>query len=505
MPRLLIHDIDPDAFYLGPDQITRMYYGSTLVYPIGYVLTAIQGSYTLAGQNAILQTANKLAANFGEYVLSGQDVSLQHHRMGTSAQGSYSITGQATSGVKSILFPADPGSYTLTGQDVELTYRTLAADTGAYDLEGFDVNLLYDIMMPAEQGSYGLTGQDAGLSVGTLASTDGGEYTLIGQDASFLHSKLIVAEQGTYALTGQALNLTRQLKLTAAQGSYALSGQAAGVVKAYSMSAAQGSYSVAGQDAMLTPTLMEVLTKLALTTNLKVALDAGDSASLPAASTKWLDTSGNGYDFFRGTSTGSDTTDPTINGTAGRKMSTNYLSFDGGDYLLYDTTNEAWMQTLHKDNAVFTFVMWIYLGSVASSCRLMGTRGGSSTIGVTMSMSATGQLSFTASNGSVNICSADSVATISATTWHMLAVSLTESDAATGLKLFLDNTIETFSGTYASPSASNASFTFQIGANNASNFVPSGTRIAEVAMWDTALSSAQLTAIFEATRKRFNV
>src|SRR5688572_10725967 len=111
-------------------------------------------------------------------------------------------------------------------------------------------------------------------------------------------------------------------------------------------------------------TLLTILNGLGLTANLKLCLDAGDNLSAPAAATSWLDRSGNGYDFFRGTTSGADATDPTFNGTPGELSAAEYWSFDGGDFFRYDTTNETWMQNLHKNNALLSFFCWLYLPSL---------------------------------------------------------------------------------------------------------------------------------------------
>ena len=101
-----------------------------------YTLTAEAGSYTMAGQDASLRSALKVAAGVGSYSLAGQDASL---RVGKK-------------------MAADAGSYSLTGQDAVLrAIRRIAAEGGSYTLTGYDANLLlgHHYVLTAEQGYYG--------------------------------------------------------------------------------------------------------------------------------------------------------------------------------------------------------------------------------------------------------------------------------------------------------------------------------------------------------------
>lgn len=251
-------------------------------------------------------------------------------------------------------------------------------------------------------------------------------------------------------------------------------------------------------------TLFEILTSLGLTSNLQLCLDAGDSASYSSGQS-WLDRSGNGYDFFRGTTSASQATDPTFNGTAGAIRSTEYWSFDAGDFFTYDTTNETWMENLHKNNAVHTLLCWVYPGSVATNQAMAGTVGatGSGT-GFGFQIDAGAALLFQARNAGVVALNVNTTATFSATAWQMGAVALDEA-AATGT-LQINSTQESFTSTYSSPAAGAASQTMQIGARgNAQTPLVANSRMAMFAAWSSKLTDAQLLSIYTATRGRFGV
>lgn len=252
-------------------------------------------------------------------------------------------------------------------------------------------------------------------------------------------------------------------------------------------------------------TLMQVLTDATLTTNLKLCLDAGDSASYdPAVQTdKWLDRSGGGYDFCLGSGTGVDASDPTFNGSAGSLQS--YWSSDGGDRFTYDTTNETWMQSLHKNSAIFSCVFFVN-SSASSEWPLFCTSDGGTT-GILITL-LFGRLYLSVLNGTTTVLSADALNTaLSEDRYHMIGVSLNEATGAGGGFLYADGVYDqvggsdTFNSTYTSPSAGNAGIT-------ASCFygAPTGSRIAAMAVWQgTALTKANMDTIWAAMRGRFGI
>jgi hypothetical protein len=101
--------------------------------------------------------------------------------------------------------------------------------------------------------------------------------------------------------------------------------------------------------------LKNVITELGLTTNLVLCLDVGDEKSYNGG-TQWIDTSGGGYNFNRGTTNGSDGADPTFNGSIGNLGSSEYWSFDGADYFTLGQTNPTWVNNLHKSNQYTSFL-----------------------------------------------------------------------------------------------------------------------------------------------------
>lgn len=254
-------------------------------------------------------------------------------------------------------------------------------------------------------------------------------------------------------------------------------------------------------------TLIDVITSASLTTNLQLCLDAGDSGSYNAAvqTDKWLDRSGNGYDFYRGSGTGSDAADPTFNGAAGYPSS--FWSFDGGDYFTYDAANETWMQNLHKNSAAFSVVIFSY-GASTSNLYFLGDVGTPGT-GMRMFKLAGIGPAIGVYNAGSNVLLKQAASDYS-TGWHMQAWVIDEAAGAGGSFCYTDGAYnqiggsDTFDATYSSPSAGSATNTFQI-ASLGGSVNMTGSDMACVAIWSSALTKANMDTIWAAMRVRFGI
>jgi hypothetical protein len=252
-------------------------------------------------------------------------------------------------------------------------------------------------------------------------------------------------------------------------------------------------------------TLIEAIRQLQLTSNLQLALDAGDALSYPGSGTKWLDTSGNGYDFNFGATTAS----PTFNGASGGRSSAEYMSLDGGDHFVYDSANETWMNNLHKDNALWSWAAWLQIGTLGTAQRIFGTSSANNAqVGVDVAFGATNLLTVSFRNGSGSSgLNAASTLTTAGSVWEFFGQSINEGTGAGGILHRKNDTTDTDTSTISSPSASNATYTMQIGAaGNSITPLLSGARIAMLAIWQgVALTDANLKSVFNATRLRFGV
>lgn len=249
-----------------------------------------------------------------------------------------------------------------------------------------------------------------------------------------------------------------------------------------------------------------IIRRLGLATNCKLVLDAGEASSYTSGQS-WLDLSGNGYDFFLGSTSGAAANDPTFTGTAGQRTSGEYWSFDGGDFFRYDTTNETWMENIHKDNAIFTLAAWVYPVNATTTNMLWGDHNSSGvTVGVHWCYDATEALIFAVTNGSGISFSDTSTITLTQSAWNFVALSLNEATGASGGFHYKNGTSDTFTSTYTSPSASSAAATAEIAAGAGAFPLENGSRLGMFMAWEgTALTTGDLDNIYAATRIRYGV
>ena len=243
---------------------------------------------------------------------------------------------------------------------------------------------------------------------------------------------------------------------------------------------------------------------LGIQSGLQVCLDARVASSYSRGQS-WLDLSGNEQDFFRGADGTATATDPTFVGPSGSLDA--YWSLDGGDYFTYDAANETWMEDLHKDNAAFAFAAWVYRGAAGSFDGICGTlsSGVFSNTGVEFGITSGDALRVFVGNGSGS--SAARTATgpsVSAGAWTFVALRLDE--AANTYSLIVNDSATTGAASYTSPSSGSATATMRImSSGGTGDLWPNGSRIAAIAMWNTAVSQSDLLELYQRTRKLFGV
>lgn len=277
-------------------------------------------------------------------------------------------------------------------------------------------------------------------------------------------------------------------------------------------------------------TMYDILNRYDYTSNLKLCLDAADHNSWNGSGGKWLDRSGGGYDFFLGTTTGSDSTDPTFGGSEmGSREGNSYFTFDGGDYFQYDTTNESWMNDLHKNGKKYTIATWIYLPNLTNRARVASTGGSSNPDGFNMDIiNSTGELYFETSNSSgnggtgihVQFFGPSSTTRLYLTTgWNFVGVSLDLSDAFYNYWYgVVNSSSDSDLGTTKEFTTANANGTMKLGMGSwhtdtgmgggsvSTYYMPSNTRIGSFCVWTGGfLTIAQLQNIFTNTRGWYGV
>lgn len=255
------------------------------------------------------------------------------------------------------------------------------------------------------------------------------------------------------------------------------------------------------------------LIALGLTTGLQVCLDAGAIDSVGSASqTTWNDQAPNAYHLYRGADGTATTDDPTHNGTPGALTSSEYWSLDGGDFFRLNQSNPSAFNDWHKNNAAFTFLVWMYPQSSGGSLRgIIGNNAdNTSNVGVLWSLRGSNEHSFEMYNGGSRDIQRIADATVSTGAWTMLGVSWDEA-GSTGF-LYKNGNYDqvsasnTFSAAYSAPSSSSATYTTELGASgNAANKMPSSTRFAGLMIWSTALSKASIDTVWNRQKTRFGL
>lgn len=262
--------------------------------------------------------------------------------------------------------------------------------------------------------------------------------------------------------------------------------------------------------------LINTLRNLSLTTSLQVCLDAGDLNSYDGSSQTWKDLSGGGNDFYRGSGSGSDASDPTFNGTAGRKTTSDYFSYDGADLFTMTQSPPAWQSGMHKAGGAFTLLQWIYVGNLTTTAPTQAGFGcGEAAAGA----SATDAVTFTNSGSTQNAMSisvSDSVPSqivgnkstllVTNNAWQMIAVAVTINTGAILFAVNASSETRPNAGS-GSPSAVNSHASMVIGAVAADNYASAinGCRIAAAAVWTRALSAAELLSIYNDQRARYGL
>jgi hypothetical protein len=258
--------------------------------------------------------------------------------------------------------------------------------------------------------------------------------------------------------------------------------------------------------------LIDAIQRAGLQSGVQLALDAGDSRSYDGSSQTWLDLSGNSHDFYLGVGATVTANNPTFTGVAGRQTVADYFLFDGGDWFVKTTANDAFLNSLHKNNAEFTLIQWVYadVNGSTDACGLVATVSDvSAGIQISNRTATSSGLVWRLNvwddiNGSP-IRVIDSTIAMTNLAWNMVAISFTESTGA-GLWRINGNEEAIAGATYPSPASSDASGV-AIGAlvNTATPAVIAAPdcRISALAMWNRALTSAELLRLYDVTRTKF--
>ena len=255
--------------------------------------------------------------------------------------------------------------------------------------------------------------------------------------------------------------------------------------------------------------LIRIIQDLNLEDNLKLCVDAGDINSFTLDTPGlFQDLSPHGNDLFLGTAEAAGSDDPTFNGTPGNLSKNEYFSFDGGDWFEWAAGNPAWVETLHKDQAQFTFfAVWTGLGQ-----RLI--QGYSNSPAETGMAWGFGQAyTIHADHHDSNfIYNTQNPQTsqrprAGADGWNIGAVSLNEVSPTLGLNFFLNgHRTPLFDCVYASPDTGAADDVWGVCGNGTNTFFETDRRFACMAIWQgTVLTRGSVPKLYTHLRRRFKI
>jgi hypothetical protein len=260
--------------------------------------------------------------------------------------------------------------------------------------------------------------------------------------------------------------------------------------------------------------ILTTLRKLGLAGGLHICLDAGDETSAPASTTKWVDMSGGGNGYFRGSSGSTEAAlDMDFVGTVGRRDKDTYWTNGGGtEYFTFEKAITTPLNNAHKNNQKWSCATWFYVNAVDGSSRYFfntAITNSPTTSGVAIGL-VSNLLQVGVPNGTSPQYANSSITSSTVVAgWNFIGVSLEIASNVLTLNVFcnarkVDGLAPTTSG---SPSSGNANSVPKMFANNTvANLNPANDRVNSFLWWaDVKRTVAEYEAIFQATRSKFGV
>lgn len=245
--------------------------------------------------------------------------------------------------------------------------------------------------------------------------------------------------------------------------------------------------------------LSDILSGLSLTPLL--ALDPADDASYDGSSQTWLDTSGNGNDFFRGVNSSVQATDPTFVGTAGSIDDDTYFTFDGGDFFRETLTTMNFAEAWHAPGATWTFVAMVYTptpGIAGASLFNWGEKSGGYIL-----VSSARALQLVRQNAAGTIQFVTTSILVNANEWSMIAVRCNEPGGGARFNINLTSEDKVWSSSYSAvaggPNVLGARYSSAV----PTSYLPSGARLGPVAAFGSVLSDDAIASLYAEFKKRY--
>lgn len=258
-------------------------------------------------------------------------------------------------------------------------------------------------------------------------------------------------------------------------------------------------------------TWWDVIRQLTLNGNMQWCFDTADIGCIAtAADQTWVNrgVAGSTPNLTLGIDTGSSTDDPAYFGTPGGQSAAERFYFDGGDF--FRQTNPggaqpAWVQRLHKDNALFAMGYWCYFTQLSAIHGCFATFDGNTSVtGTYFRVNSNGKPALLIGNGSGTIalnveCSRPVL--LSKPCFFGVAV-----DEASGTGFFqVDGHQESFTSTYSSPSGGSYGAALRVcSSSGTTHRFQAGNAIFGLFVRESStMTPAEMMAFYDRSRRRF--
>lgn len=242
--------------------------------------------------------------------------------------------------------------------------------------------------------------------------------------------------------------------------------------------------------------VIEQIRDAGVTNGLSLCLDVADIACF--SNTDLLtDLSDSGYNFANGIDTTSATNDMTLVGALGGLSKNTYFSRDVSGARMTGLSAPSWSANMHKNGASFSLVGWFYLNGTDANVRTFFATfavGSVATRGMAL-MAQSGQLHFMTDNAyriSGHSMLYDQ--------WIFVGASILDDSSSS----FIQLNGSAATGTPALTTTSAASGNLSIASNISGGFsIQTGSRFSAAMGWNRPISQAEMLAVYNATKDRF--
>lgn len=234
--------------------------------------------------------------------------------------------------------------------------------------------------------------------------------------------------------------------------------------------------------------LIEAIRYCGMQRGLQFCVDARDAVSWPGAGTQIIDRSGNGFDF-------DFTNQVSFSGLVGTFSGA--FDFNNSGFFTYETTNPAWVDSMHMSGAKFSGIFLFYLvGSVIQNIGIFSDRANvNNNIGISFHYTTAGKVNIQVSNNPSNVFSFSGADSLDFLANNIIGWCIDEAAGASSSYLMVNSKFEWFNAAYTSPQSSAATFALTLCSRNSNNRWPSSSYFFGSAMWNRIVAPVEMQGL----------